>query len=882
MTMSGKPAFRRPPRFAEWLLMRLYPDRGAYSTLGDLAEEFQARTEARGAFRARLWYRFELVRSLPYLLKDILYWRVSMFRNYLKVALRLMRRHKVYSFINVAGLAVSMACALLIVLWVRNELSYDKFNNNLKDIYRVTCVSRTISGFGSPAPFAPAVAGEIPEVVEAARVARNPRLVFRHGEHAFYEDNGITTDAALFRMFSFPLVKGDAETALEGPAGIIISETMARKYFGVEDPVGKTLNVEGRYALIVGGVMADIPGNSHFRFDYAVSIKFAEGAGFWGMQWGDFNFMTYIMTSGHTEEAALAAKLNTLAVSHNCPQVARKMLAFSLQRLEDIYLHPLGPYDIPLGNMAHVRLFSLIALFISLIAGVNFINLTTARAEKRAKEVGLRKVVGAERRQLVGQFFGESSLMTLLALLLAVVLARAALPYFNALTGKALTWRASDPGILASLAAIGAFVGCLAGIFPSLYLSSFEPSQVLKGSGPFVSFLKRGRSGWVRRGALRHVLVIGQFAVSIVLIVATFVVARQMAFVRQKSWSLERDQMLTIPFKENIGPRYDLVRTELLENPAVLAVAAKDSLPTLLNNNTSGVGWEGKTDDQSNISMETIRVDPHYFEAMGMPIVAGRGFSEDRPGDVGKAFVLNEEAVRKTGLRDPLGKWFSLYGRKGVIVGVVKDTYFQSFRQEVRAQVYYLYPDMIANTSGVDIVLVKVKGDPAGKPFQEAVAHIKKVWESVNTITPFEFHFLDKALDAQYTGETRQGRLFGLFAFLAVSISCLGLFGLASFTAEQRTKEIGIRKTLGATIPDIMLLLSADFSKAVLAANLISWPLAWYMMTHWLRGFVYRAPLSPWIFLGAGLAALLISWLTVGLQTLRSARTNPVDSLRYE
>jgi len=882
MTMPAKRTCHRPPRLAEWVFKRLYPDRGAYSTLGDLTEEFQARVEEDGPFRARLWYRFELAHSFPALLKDILYWRIGMFRNYVKVALRLMRRHKVYSFINVAGLAISMACALLIVFWVRDETSYDKFNSNLKDIYRVTCLGREFSGFSSPAPFAPAVAEEIPEVVEAARVARNPQLVFKQGERAFYETGGITTDPALFRIFSFPLVKGDAGTALAGPLGIVISETMARKYFGGEDPIGKTLDLEGRYAMIVGGVMADIPRNSHFRFDYAVSIKFAEGADFWGMNWGDFNFMTYIMTAGRPDETALAAKLNNLAISHKCPQVVHDQLKFSIQRLEDIYLNPLGPYDIPLGNGKYVRLFSLIALFISLIAGINFINLATARAEKRAKEVGLRKVVGADRRQLIGQFFGESSLMTLVALLLAVVLARAALPYFNALTGKALTLRIFDPGILLSLAGIACFVGVLAGTFPSLYLSSFEPAQVLKGSAPFMSFRKSGRAGWVRRGALRRVLVVGQFAVSIALIVATFVVARQMEFVRQKSWGLERDQILTIPFKENTGPKYSLVRSELLKNTAVVAVAAKDSLPTEVNNNTNGIGWEGKTDDQNSVFMETIRVDAHYFETMGMPVVAGRGFSEDFPGDAGAAFVLNETAVRKTGLKDPVGKSFSLYGQKGTIVGVVKDTYFQNFRQEVRAQAYALYKNTTADVSGIDVALIRVKGGPAGKPFKDAVAHIEKVWRSVNAIAPFEFHFLDEALDAQYRNEQRQGRLFGVFAFLAILISCLGLFGLASFTAEQRTKEIGIRKTLGASIPDIVLLLSGDFSKAVLAANLISWPLAWYAMNSWLRGFAYRASMSPWIFLGAGLAALIISWLTVALQTLRSARTNPVDALHFE
>ncbi len=852
--------------------MRLYPDRGAYSTVGDIEEEFQSRADEKGLFRARLWYRAQLVLALPYLFNDVIYWRFAMFRNYLKVALRLMRRHKVFSFINVFGLAISMACALLIVIWVRDELGFDKFNRNLGDIYRVTCVGKEYAGFSSPAPFAPAVAQEIPEVVAAARVQKNPKLVFRHGERAFYEADGITADPELFKMFSFPLIKGDAENALAGPHGIVMGEALARKYFGAEDPLGKTVNVDGRYDLTVGGIMEDIPANSHLRFDYVVSIEFAENMSFWGMEWGDFNFMTYIMTDGRPDENALAAKLNALAVSHKCPQIVYQEAAFFIQPLKDIYLNPLGPYDIPLGNKNHVRLFSLIALFLSIIAGINFINLATARAEKRAKEVGLRKVVGADRRQLVGQFFGESSLMTLLALALAVVLAWAALPQFNALTGKALALRVFDPGLLLILVAIACFVGILAGTFPSLYLSSFAPARVLKG----------GRGGWVRKGALRRILVVGQFAISIALIVATIVVARQMTFIRQKSWSLGQDQMLTIPFKENIGPKYGLVRTELLKSSSVIAVAAKDSLPTELNNNTNGIGWEGKTDAQNGIYMETIRVDAHYFETMGMPIVAGRGFSDSFPGDVGTAFVLNETAVRTAGLENPVGKSFSLYRENGVIVGVVKDTYFQTFRREIRAQVFARYKDMIKDVSGTDVVLIKVKGDPAGNPFKEAVAHIEKVWKSVNTITPFEFHFLDAALDAQYQGEKRQGRLFGVFAFLAVFISCLGLFGLASFTAEQKTKEIGIRKTLGASTPNIVFLLSGDFSKAVLLANLISWPLAWYGMNNWLRGFAYRASLSPWIFLGAGLIALIISWLTVTLQTLKSARTNPADALRFE
>jgi len=870
MKGPGRTSSCRAPRLSEWLVRRLLPDRGAYTTLGDLAEEFQALAEEKGPFRARLWYRSQLLLAIPYRLKEGLYWRSHMLRNYLIIALRLMRKQKVYSFINIAGLAVSMACALLIVLWVRDELGFDKFNEKIRDVYRVTCAGKAYTGFSSPAPFAPAVAAGVPEIVAAARVQRNPRLIFRLGERAYYEDNGVSADAALFKMFTFPLVKGDADAALSGPSGILVSESMARKYFGTGDALGQVLNVEGRTDLVVGGVFTDIPRNSHLRFDYAVSIKFAESAQFWGMEWGDFNFWTYLLTANVGDEKALDAKLNRVASDNKCPQVVYGQVAFKVQRLDKVYLNPVGPYDIPLGSVTSVYLFSLIALFIALIAGINYVNLTTARAEKRAKEVGLRKVVGAERGQIVGQFFAESALMTLLALLLAVVLAKAALPYFNAFTGKGLALRLSDPGLLAGLAAIAGLVGLLAGAFPSLYLSSFHPAQVLKGSVR------------AKRSALRRVLVVAQFAVSIVLILATAVVYDQLHFIRRRAWSQAQDTMIAVPFKENLYAKYDIFRSQLLENRSIVAVAAKDSLPTELNNNTDGIDWEGKSVDQKDIYMETIRVDAHYFETMGIPVVAGRGFSEDFRGDAGAAYILNETAVRMTGLADPVGKTFRLYRQKGVIVGVVRDTYFQPFRQTLRGQVYYLYRDYVNDNSGLDVALIRVQGAPGGAPFKDAVAHVEKAWKSVNAFAPFEYRFVDQAVEAQHRAEQRQGRIFGAFAFLAVFISCLGLFGLASFTAEQRTKEIGIRKTLGASMPNIILLLSRDLSKSVLAANLIAWPVAWYIMGVWLRNFAYRTALKPWVFLGAAAAALAVAGLTVGLQTLKSARTDPVDALHFE
>ena len=871
--MSNHPFLIQPPRFAEWLLTRMYPDRGAYSTAGDLKEEFHRLVKEDGAVRARRWYRRQVIQSVPYLLRELIIWKFIMFKNYLKIAWRHMSRQRAYSVINIAGLAISMTCALLIVFWVRDELSYDKFHVNKNDIYRVTAVGKDLAFFGTPAPFAPAVTAEIPEVIESARVGRIfGRVFLRAGERAFYEDNGICTDASLFKIFTFPLIKGNPEDALAGPDRVIVSESLSRKYFGNEDPMNQILILEGRWPMTVGGVMADIPRNSHFRFDFVLPMKFVEDGKWWGMEWGDFNFMTYIRATSGVDEKALITKLNAVAVAHECPQVFYKELTFSVQRLTDIYLNPLGSYDIPLGNKKYVYLFSLIAFFISFIASINFINLTTARAEKRAKEVGLRKVVGADRRQIISQFFGESTLVTLLALVLAVFLAITAMPGFNVLTGKQLAFRLFDPGLLLSLGGIACFVGLLAGVFPAFYLSSFQPSQIFRGRS----------NGWIKKGSLRRILVIAQFSISIALILATAVVFNQMSFIRQKSWSSGEDTLLYLPFKENIGSKYDLVRARLLENPAVSAVGAKDCLPTRLINNTAGVGWVGKTDDQNDIHMETIRVDFDYMKTMGIEIVDGRGFSADFSGDIGTAYILNEEAVRKTGLKNPVGKMFRLYGSVGTIVGVVKNSFFHNFRQELRGQVFYLFRDLPAESSDSGVVLIRVQGAAAGRQLSGVISHIEKIWTSVNSSAPFEFHFLDQAIEAQYIGDRRQGRLFGAFAFFAIFISSLGLFGLASFLAEQRTKEIGIRKALGASIPDIVLLLSKDFTKAVLIANLIAWPIAWFAMNRWLQNFVYRTSIPLWIFVAAGAAALALSWMTVGLQTIRSARIDPIESLRYE
>jgi ABC-type antimicrobial peptide transport system permease subunit len=876
-----KEGYLNPPRFSEWLLKRLFPDRGDYVLVGDLYESFQLLAKERGMAHARLWYRLQMLKAIPAFLEDFLYWRAVMFHNYFKLAFRHMKRQKAFSFINIVGLAIGICCTLLILFWVRDELSYDKFHEHRQDLFRVICIGAEDSYFGSPAPFAPAIVAEIPEVVDAVRVRKASRYVFKYKDAVFYENNGISADPSFFEMFSFPLVKGDVKKTFSDPMTIALTESMAYKYFGDQDPLEKMIQVEGQAELKVVAVVADVPSNSHIQFDYVIPQKLVEVAGMCGLNWGDFNFRTYLKAVPQRDEQALIRKLNEVSEQHGCPQIVSKQLTFSVQPMSEIYLNPLGNYDIPLGDKRYVYLFSLIAVFILSIACINFINLSTARSERRAREVGLRKVVGANRMQVVRQFFGESVALAFLSLGLAIGLANLLTPVFNGLTGKNMAFELLSLDVLISLAAITCLVGFMAGLYPALYLASFEPINVLRSNLGWKVLLKKQSSRFIRKGILRRILVVTQFALSIILILATTVVYHQLSYMRNQSWSMKDDIILHVPAKDKIPSQYDVFKTELLRHPQITSVTIKDVVPTSLRNNTGSVDWEGKNPDQDNINMETTRIGYDYFKTMGMEIVAGRGFSPDFPGDVGSGFVLNEEAIKITGLEDPVGKMFRLYGMRGTIVGVVKNTHFHSLRVALMPQVFYPFTDL-SNQSFGGVILIRISNLDSSAALSNTVSFIEGVWNDMNSFAPFEYHFLDETIDALYQNEQRLGRLFSYFAFLAVFISCLGLFGLVSFVAEQRTKEIGIRKAMGASIKDIMLLLSKDFTRWVLLSNLIAWPLGWYAMSLWLQNFAYRTSVAWWSFLAAGAVALVIAWLTISLQTVKSARANPVDSLRYE
>lgn len=794
-----------------------------------------------------------------------------MLGSHLKTAWRNIARHKAFAAINVAGLAMGLACCLLILFWVQNELGYDRFHERAGRIYRIVSdwTKNDWNGVeGTPAPLAPAIEKELPEIERTARLATHNRLVFRYGEKAFYEDRGVIVDPSFFEIFSFPFLAGNPRTAFTGPYDTVISEAMAAKYFGDEDPVGKTIEVEGR-PCVVRGVVKDQPGRSTFRFDFVSSFAFIDKLSGLSNHWGAFNFSTYVLLKKGVDPAGLGPKITQVGQRHNSPQVLNGV-QFRLQPLARVHLDA-RPYEqavMDLGDAGSVYIFSIIAVFVLAVACVNFVNLATARSLVRAREVGLRKTIGAGRGKIVRQFFGESFLLVCVAFLLALGLVRLLLPAFSRLAGRTMSPNLLRLDFLAGAAAILVVTGFFAGLYPAFVLSAFTPVQILRRTfGP----------GGGKGTALRKALVVFQFALSLILLIGTAVLARQYHGMRTTDLGFTKENVVQIPIKENIGKHYPAVKTRLAQSPSVLAVTAELYPFAETTYRSSGnFDWEGRAPDQ-DIDLVYAPVDFGFFEALDMRMIAGRAFSKDRATDATEAYVLNEEAVRRMGLKDPVGKWFSVSKeRKGRIIGVAKNVQFLSFRFKEDPRFYYISGMAEANDMG--LVLVKIDGSRV----QEALAHIRKVWEEFNPVSPFECRFLDETYDRLYRSELRTNRVFQVFSGLAVFIGCLGLVGLALFTAERRTKEIGIRKVLGASSRRIAVLISGQLTTWILAANVIAWPVAYFALNKLLQSYTYRTSLAVWIFLAPSLAVFGLAWLTVGLLSLKAAQTDPVRSLRHE
>ncbi|HEX9653150.1 MAG TPA: ABC transporter permease [bacterium] len=791
-----------------------------------------------------------------------------MLHNYLKIALRNLQRQRVYSFINIVGLAIGMGSAMLILLWVRDELGYDRFHKNRQDLYRVVAEWKEQSEkwAKTPGPLAAAAKAEIPEVVNAARVHRRPRMVIRQGGQAFYEEGDVRADPALFEMFAFPFITGGPE-AVE--SGIVITRKTARKYFGDEEPVGKSLNINNWYDIAITGVIADLPHNSYLQFDFVSELESLTN--FWagGFTWGNFVHETYVQLQPGADAEVVGKKITQLLIK-NAPVLSAHLTKLYLQPMTDAYLSSdIGGNQFAVGDRKYVYIFSVVAGFVLLIACINFMNLATARSLKRAKEVGLRKVIGSSRAQLIKQFLGESLFLTFFAAILAALLVEVLLPWFNHLSGKSLALDYTNLRLLLGLATIVVGTGGLAGSYPALYLSAFAPIRVLKGGTPILS-----ESG---RGSFRKALVVAQFALSIMLLICTSVIYKQVQFLTHKKLGFDKENVIFMPAKANLGEQYHAVKQQLLQHPEILDVTVQGCVPTNTID-TRLVSWQGM-DPQRQFPVEINAVDYNYVDVLNLELAAGRNFASAFFTDAAGAFIVNEAAATMMELEDPVGEEIRVGERKGTIVGVLKNVHFKSLHQKIEPQIFHVLTDY--NSELLDlfgIVLIKVRGGA----ISPALAAIENVWQQVNPNYPFECHFLDQTYDNLYNSEKRTSAIFNYFALLAVVISCLGLFGLASFMTENRTREIGIRKVLGASVSKIVILLTSDFSKWVLLANVFAWPVAWFAMRRWLEDFAYRTEVGWWMFALAGGAGLSIALLTVSTQAIRAAVANPVASLRYE
>jgi len=832
---------------------------------GDLKEAYADLLEESGPFRARAWLLIQIILLCFGVFRVNIVWRLIMFKNYMKIAFRNMKRHKGYAFIRVLGLAVGMACCILILLYVRYELSYDRYHPHADHTYRILLsgegfIDRPFAG--SPPRLASALKDSCPEVIQATRV-KNEVTSVRYKTRFFRENRFYFVDPDFLEIFDFPLLSGNKQTALDEPQSILFTSDMSQKYFGDENPVGLVVscNTYGQPVdYHVTGVLDNVPDNSHFHFDFLTpmsSLGALRGEAYIS-SWDNNAFKTYLRIAEDSSPEVLEEKVEALLADKISwkPDIA-------LENIRDIHLFSKANPDMELETNSDIRylyFFSAIALFIMLIACFNYINLATAYSARRAMEIGIRKVVGAKKGQITQQFFSEALLLSMMGLLLAALLAGLFLPTFRSLIGSELNTPWTDLAVVAGVLGIMFFTGIVSGVYPALYLASFRPIVVLK---------TRFRAGGKNRSFFRNTLVVFQFVISAALIVSTVTISKQLHYIQNRKMGFNKDYVLTAligdqSLRENNGP----LKTELLKHHDVLAVSTSSGLLTDIG---WGVGpdWEGKPQDQNPMFFK-LGVDFNYLDLYGMDVVAGRKFSREYATDEKEAVLLNETALRITGWEDPIGRRFD----NGTVVGIVKDFHFEPLREAIKPIFFRVMTD--DNTSFFLSVKIKSEDIPA------TLAYIDKIWKKFSPDYPFSYTFVDSAIENLYRSEQRIGNAFKYFSLIAIFIACLGLFGLTSFTIEQRTKEIGIRKIMGASVLKIMMMLTFDFAKLVLFANILAWPAAYFFVNRWLEGFAYRTALGPWIFLLTGIVTLIIAMMTIGIQSVKAATANPVDSLRYE
>jgi len=801
-----------------------------------------------------------------------------MIKNYLKIAYRNFLRNKAFTSINISGLMIGMTCCILIFLFVQDELSYDRFHENSHRIYRVTRrwfnddgVVNLHLGHVAP-PFAPLLANDFPEIIHSVRLHRIGGPIVSFEEKQFVVNRFFFADKDIFKVFTLDMIRGNSETALQNPFTIVITQEIAKKFFGEDEAIGKVLkfSVSGiKVDLKVTGVIKALPQNSHFHCDILGSFKTYERfAGKREMEnWGSNNYATYILLPENYNINKLISRLDSFVEKHMYEDASRDT-QLVLQRLTDIHLRSHLDSEIePNSDIAYVYIFSAIALFILLIACINFMNLATARSAGRAKEVGMRKVVGAHKTQLIRQFLFESGFMSIMALILAIILVIVILPQFNKFINRELPFNISDNILLLSgLFGIALFVGLVSGSYPAFFLSAFQPVKVLKGT-----FRKGAGSSY-----FRTILVTAQFAISIILIISVGIVSDQLNYMRNVKLGFDQEHILVLPSSPRIKQQLESVKNILKQHMNIINVSAAKRVPSgrLLDSSDARV-TSGETSQPVSFRIANILVDHDYIPTYGIELAAGRNFSKEMPTDADQAFILNETAVRRIGWKSPeeaIDKKFGYGRRQGKIIGVVKDFHFESMHQEISPMVLYI------TSSQLNLISIRIRPDN----IPETLSFLQNKWNEYRPGYPFSYYFINERFDRLYKSEEKLQQIFSTFAFLGIFIACLGLFGLASYTAENRTKEIGIRKTLGASAVNIMMLLTKEFTKLVLIANIVAWPVAFFAMNRWLQDFAYRIDMSIITYILAGFIAAGVAVITVSTHAVKASLVNPVKSLRYE
>jgi putative ABC transport system permease protein len=854
-----------PPALAKWLFSRLTIYEEEFLSAGDMEEEFEERIRNDGVVKARSWYWRQTLKSIPSYFIYFIFGTLDMLKNYFKSAFRNMKRDKIYTFLNLAGLAVGMSCFIIIGLWVQHELSFDKFHAKSDRIYRIGNEVTLKAGdqrdmIYTSAPMAQTLVDEYPEIETATRMRGFHGANFKVEDKDFIEEWGFYADPSFFEVFSFPLLSGKQSEALRDPRSIILTQKLARKFFGQENPLGKTLRLSGESHQVTG-LIKDPPSNSHLQFQYLISCTDIEE--FANQNWTQLGVYTYIVLKENTQIEALEAKIQEVNQRH-IGEWANDVFRYHLQPIMSINLHSdlVGEFS-PRTDLSQIYLLSAIGLLILIIACINFINLTMARYHRRLKEVGIRKVLGADRFRLVLQFMCES----LLSVGLSVGTALLLVPILNPAFDLLIAGEMQLGGNILKVIGLVSVVGLISGLYPAFYLSSFQP----------VALFRKGIMRGSHRSVLRKILIVFQFAVTIVLLVGTGVVYTQMQFIKSRPMGFNRDKILVVRMNNpELRENYETVKSELLTVPGIVKATAS-GFAVFLNQDLKAYRPEGFGEDMTFV--RTLYVDHDFLPTLEIELADGRNFSRDNPADAKFGYIVNKAAVKKFGWDSPLGKQIEARGSnenaetaRGPVIGILEDFHFRSLREEIAPLILRVRPERF------DLINLKVDTED----LSGLVSRLQDKWKKIDPVYPFGYEVMEDIFNGTYRRDRQLGRGFSYFSMISILIACLGLLGTIAFLAQQRTKEIGIRKVHGASVFSIVGLLNKEIMSLVVLSNLVAWPAGYFIMNNWLKNFAYRTAISPLVFLSSAAAAIIIAVSTLSVQSIRAALANPVDSLRYE